>query len=234
MARWQEEVDACEEHAARCEKAEGRWKEKKKLKAMQEARTTLRAMTGFIPRCMYCERNDGGDLDHYWPRSVDPGRTFVWENLLWVCSPCNSSYKRDQFPVEEVPLLLDPTVDEPWEHLRLKPANGDLEGTTRRGEETVGVFGLNASERGLTEGRRYAWTRMQALLIAWFEHRLEGRAALAEELMLALLRDPFLSPLTYARYVWEYRRKALRWMVEPRCWRVFEEFGEEIGGWGLG
>ncbi|MCP4565311.1 MAG: hypothetical protein GY837_32750, partial [Bosea sp.] len=50
-------------------KAEARrlWRLKKN-RAFEEIRQQLRAMATGLDRCMYCEDNEGTDIDHFWPQ----------------------------------------------------------------------------------------------------------------------------------------------------------------------
>ena len=95
---------------------------------------------------MYCEGSQGTDIDHFEPRSRNPEQAFVWDNYLLACSHCNSTEKREQFPVDEEgqPLLIDPTDgdDDPRDHLALS-LQGRWVPRTRKGTETLEVLGLN-------------------------------------------------------------------------------------------
>ncbi|MFV8755246.1 HNH endonuclease [Nannocystaceae bacterium ST9] len=117
---------------------------------------------------MYCEDNMGTDIDHFWPKSKFPERAFSWDNHLLACSHCNSNEKRECFPlgIDGRPLLLDPTAEDPREHLIFIPSNGEFEARGLRGEATIMVFGLNddSKPRALPLGRRRALNAMMALL----------------------------------------------------------------------
>ena len=87
-----------------------------------------------------------------------------WENLLLSCPDCNrtrrhegiASGKANRFPLEdetkrafeiggeiqEEPLLLDPTVDNPADHL-VYDWEGQVFSDTRRGQMTITILGLN-------------------------------------------------------------------------------------------
>jgi uncharacterized protein YbaR (Trm112 family) len=76
--------------------------------------------------------------------SMTPLRTFDWLNDLLACTHCNSHHKRDQFPcVDGVPMLIDPTAEDPADHLRLVLAAGHYAPLTSKGRETIDVFQLN-------------------------------------------------------------------------------------------
>ncbi|MBK7758736.1 MAG: hypothetical protein IPI35_20530 [Deltaproteobacteria bacterium] len=128
-------------------KAKARWKAKSpKLKdTFDEVRAALEAMASGHARCMYCEDSLGTDIDHFWPKADFPDRAFTWENYLLACSYCNSNLKRNQFPRDAAgqPELLDPTVDEPAEHLFFLPGNGRFLAIGPKGHQSIAVFGLN-------------------------------------------------------------------------------------------
>jgi hypothetical protein len=56
---------------------------------------------------------------------------------------------------EEQPVLLNPCVDDPADHMTFDTLNGRLVGTTDRGRRTIGILGLN--DRHLPEGRLKAY-----------------------------------------------------------------------------
>ena len=83
---------------------------------------------------------------------------FDWENLLVSCEKCNTN-KGSLFPLEdpdararnhrddwssEAPLLVDPSNEDPREHIRFRGAA--VEPITRRGQKTISVVGLRRSE----------------------------------------------------------------------------------------
>ena len=131
-------------------------------------------------KCCFCERqrdsNRESDVDHFRPklaRNNEPAPihngywwlAYEWGNLFFVCSECNSTYKKNSFPLIneddrafnkdedcslERPYLLDPVIDSPEEliiydytnhnvPLPVSSAN-DHEG---RGKKTIEVLGLN-------------------------------------------------------------------------------------------
>ncbi len=74
----------------------------------------LRAMAGSGGNCMWCSSNESSHVEHYRPKSTFPQLSMAWENYLWACSICNSTYKKDQFP-DGAEQLINP-VDEPvWD-----------------------------------------------------------------------------------------------------------------------
>lgn len=143
----------------------------KNNKAFEEIRRTLRGMAPGRDRCMYCEDNEGTDIDHFRPKVKFPRRAFSWSNYLWACSSCNSNHKRDQFPrdAKRKPLLIDPTAEDPLVHLTLTPSTGAFVRRTLKGEESIRVFGLN--RQTLTQGRKDAWEVIGLCIVAYAKLR---------------------------------------------------------------
>lgn len=95
-----------------------------------------------------------------------------WTNWLFACKICNSTWKKDLFPlagalkprlpgpaVDDRPLLLHPYGKaDPGRHLRFD-GFGQIEGTSRRGRETIRTLGLDREtlrkKRGKIAGRMY-------------------------------------------------------------------------------
>jgi hypothetical protein len=148
------------------------------------------------PRCMYCEYNEPTDVEHFWPKSEFPEKAFVWENHLLACSACNSNHKRTRFPMDgDSPLLLDPTdgVTDPLDHLQLAPTTGRYLGVTRRGEESVEVFGLQRDF--LVERRRHAFARLLMDICQWVRARTDGNRTRADYVLGLLRGQPHVSVL---------------------------------------
>lgn len=84
---------------------------------VQEALYTM-----FHGKCAYCESKIGHidylHIEHYRPKSKYPELTFQWENFLAACTKCNTN-KGDTFPLDEAesPLLIDPCIDNPAQHM---------------------------------------------------------------------------------------------------------------------
>jgi uncharacterized protein (TIGR02646 family) len=128
----------------------------------------------FGAKCCYCEAKVDAvshrHVEHFRPQSIYPRLAYEWSNLLFACERCNSTHKRDQFPVgpsevqavantadpcdpneDDDALLIDPCRDDPAEHFefafdeRVEDDYVDvvLICKTRRGEISRRVFGLN-------------------------------------------------------------------------------------------
>ena len=102
---------------------------------------------------------DGNDLPH-------PGYfwlAYAWQNLLPTCAYCNEKAKRDRFPVrgkhavspkelcDEQPLLINPIVDNPEEHLAIEISTGLMIHKSNRGEMSIKILELNIREQLLEE-----------------------------------------------------------------------------------
>lgn len=150
------------------------------------------AMAPAPGRCMYCEHSEGTSIDHFWPLASHPERAFVWENLLWACSHCNSNDKRDRFPLDSHghPLLIDPTDpnDDPARHLDLHPPTGRFVGKTPQGTASIDVFGLK--RQFLETGRKDAWISAQVHLEAYADAKAIGDTAHADAIRATLIRAP--------------------------------------------
>lgn len=171
-------------------------------RAWQSARTEkagilrhLNQMAPGLQRCMYCADSLGTDIDHFEPIKECPAGTFVWPNHLLACSFCNSNQKRDQFPRDAAgqPLLVDPTREEPVDHLRLILRSGEYRPLTARGSATIEVFGLNRRE--LSRGRSGAFEMAKAALHRARELLRADRGEEAADCLHALTEQPHASVL---------------------------------------
>ncbi|MFE9425331.1 HNH endonuclease [Kitasatospora sp. NPDC006697] len=171
----------------------------------------LIAMSAGLSRCMYCGDSEGTSIDHFQPIALAPQRAFDWLNHLWACAFCNSNQKRDLYPVDRQgqALLIDPTTDEPAEHLQLVLATGAYRPRTPKGRETVRVFGLDRPV--LERGRAHAYVRCRSMLRDLARLTAEREAAEAREVAQALAVQPFADVLY----------EMLRLRTAPRAALVF-------------
>ncbi len=160
--------------------------------AKREIRALLHRMAPAIQRCMYCLDSQGTDIDHFQPKALAPLRTFDWLNHLLACSFCNSNAKREEYPRDAATgerLLLDPSADDPADHLALLPASGTYDGLTAIGRESIRVFDLNRET--LRRGRVRMFQLCRDLLPLWHAKLLRGDMTGADETAMALLEEPF-------------------------------------------
>ncbi len=184
-------------------------------------------MAGGRDRCMYTGDSEGTDIDHFRPLAHYPEHAFEWKNLLLACSRCNSNDKRDRFPIDEhgQPLLIDPTNDEPLDHLEFVPANGRYHHRTRKGLESIRIYDLNRSV--LTRGRRASWTVVEVCLILYAEAKQARRADEMERYEQAIRDLPHPGVLAALLRIAE---GPVVDDIDPRCLSILREH-PEIRGW---
>jgi hypothetical protein len=154
-------------------------------------RLVLAQMAAGRQHCMYCGDNHGTDIDHFEPVVRNPLRTFDWLNHLLACSTCNSHQKRDQFPVDADgrPLLIDPTLEDPFDHPFLSLSVGEYKALTEKGRRTIEVCDLN---RYLLARGRVQSRRVVALgLRGWKRAFDTGDTVEMEEMLQTVQEQPF-------------------------------------------
>lgn len=128
-------------------------------------------------KCCYCESKFGatsyGDIEHHRPKGAvkeEPEHlgywwlAYVWDNLLVSCEVCNRTHKGTWFPLRnpaaraktptdnidaEEPLLINPALQDPRNHIRFK--EDAPEGLDDIGRTTIKVLGLR--RKALREAR---------------------------------------------------------------------------------
>lgn len=142
------------------------WKSSRQTKTIKKALQNLQAAMGPTYRCMYCVDSLGSDIEHYWPKDIYHAKIFEWQNWLTCCTDCGR-YKGNRFPLDHTttpatPLIVDPTVDDPWFHLDFDPTTGNI---TSRYHKNLGIFDAKGVETVKTlyldsrEGLAAAYTR---------------------------------------------------------------------------
>jgi hypothetical protein len=150
----------------------------------------LRQMAPGVGQCMYCG-DTGTGIDHFEPIARNPLRTFDWLNHLLACSICNSHAKRDTFPIDgqDQPLLINPTAEDPFDHLRLSLPFGRYESLTDKGCETIKVCRLNRPQ--LEQGRIQSLSVVETCLERWDTARREGDIAKMDKMIRTVQAQPF-------------------------------------------
>ncbi|MDR6559793.1 uncharacterized protein (TIGR02646 family) [Arthrobacter pascens] len=135
--------------------------------ARVEVMSSLQNMASGLDRCMYCEDSMGTDIDHFRPKHHYPEAAFVWSNYYLACSHCNSNQKRGEFPLLPggIPGLIDPCVQDPFNHFDFSPSTGRYVERDELGRNTIRVFGLN--RQVCVDGRRNAWVALEALVVLY-------------------------------------------------------------------
>lgn len=164
-------------------------------------RTTLETMAAGRARCMYCEDDRGTDIEHFYPKAMYPHRAFSWGNYLLACGHCNSNLKRERFPLDAngAPALLDPTVDDPTQHLAFLPTSGEFQPIGPRGLPSIEVFALNdrTHPRKLPQARRGTLVKLIAILREYDRALTAGDTQEAELLKQIVRDEPFPAVLVW-------------------------------------
>ncbi|MBC8064254.1 MAG: hypothetical protein H7Y17_05450, partial [Chlorobia bacterium] len=114
------------------------------------------------PKGAVLEEDDSMSMGYYWLAAT-------WDNLFPACIDCNRARlqesavdktmvllgKGNHFPIEpattradgptkvDVPLLLNPCVDEPLEHITFDVSQAIVKHKTSKGQKSIRVYGLN-------------------------------------------------------------------------------------------
>ena len=160
--------------------------------ALQSVLLILQGMMGSRERCMYCVDSHGSDIDHFRPKTRYPSFAYRWKNMLLCCTECGR-FKGGQFPLAgRRPLLIDPTAEDPWQHLDFDPDTGVLtarfdlgtNGWSAKGAKTVEVLRLDRRE-GMAAGYLKSFRRLTSVLQTSFAALGAGGKS-AEELLASL------------------------------------------------
>jgi HNH endonuclease len=147
-------------------------------------------------RIARADLREGNQIDHFWPRSRYPEKTYAWPNLLWSCGACNSK-KSARFPLDAggAPLLLNPTdpLDHPREHLQLAPNRGIYEPLSPRGIESVSAYDLNRDY--LQRERIRVFTNLKGHVENYDVAAARGEIERATEIKAQILSEPHASML---------------------------------------
>ena len=74
------------------------WEAKTPKRLFDELKRILESMCNDVKLCMYCERSEAKEIEHRRPKSLYPRQTFDWDNMLYVCGPCNRN-KTNKFAI---------------------------------------------------------------------------------------------------------------------------------------
>ncbi len=188
------------------------WETARPTKALKRVFNALTEMAGKRSRCFYCEDSRGAEIEHFWPKSVYAARVFDWLNLLLVCSGCNR-LKGAQFPLDALdkPLLIDPTSDNPWDHLFFEPKTGMLvarwdaetDSPDPKGLATTDPALLPLNIESITEGRRRVVRRLMRAVGGYLsESAYPGRRTEA----LRILKEAISDNDDYGLTPWFFRQ----------------------------
>ncbi|MFJ1758612.1 HNH endonuclease [Kitasatospora sp. NPDC088134] len=147
-----------------------------------------------ISCCMYCGQDLADNIDHYIPVKADPTKAFTWLNYILACGPCNTRFKNGLHEVDPAgrPLLVDPTVEDPADHIQLSLTTGTYIGITERGIYTEKTCGLNEDQR--EEARLQAIGSLATSIDSWLRHWESDRTE-ADRIAANIRDEPFAGVL---------------------------------------
>jgi uncharacterized protein (TIGR02646 family) len=221
LEKYQQKINELPGYAQRVALAKREFsnKNKKTNRVFAIVRQTLQEMCSGSRRCMYCEDSCADEVEHFRPKDTYPEFTFVWENYLYVCGPCNGG-KNDQFevfdpitqkilnvsrrstdpivpPANGDPILLNPRVDDPMTYIALdlrdtfafQPYPGRSLLDIQRAQQTIKILDLNRDV--LLKSRFHAYGNYRARLREYIEEKAKGAPIQhLTQLMSALSRLP--------------------------------------------
>lgn len=169
----------------------------------RQVRASLAIMCSGARRCGYCEDSGADEVEHIKPKSLYPELTFVWENYLYACGPCNGP-KNNQFavfsdatglftevtrrkgdpliaPESGAPVLIDPRTEDALEYMELDlvdtfyflPIGAPDSRDYQRAEYTITVLRLNERDI-LPTARKEAFCSYRARLVEYIRERDRG------------------------------------------------------------
>ena len=168
---------------------EATWKSARQTKPVRTALDVLQTMAGDRQRCMYCGDSHGTDIEHFWPKYPYPNQMFRWPNLLLCCTECGR-FKGDDFPMaNNLPLLVDPTAEDPWQFLDFDPATGNIVARfdtnsndwLAKGTETVKTLHLDRRE-ALAASYQHSHLRLKSRIEAALQEPAPDANALVRAL----------------------------------------------------
>jgi uncharacterized protein (TIGR02646 family) len=183
LVSWQAELDAISDHDQRVESAIKAYNQRSHTAVFRDVRETLASMCSGLERCGYCEDGAAHQVEHIWPKSWYPERTFMWRNFLFSCGLCNERknakfalirgdalhtlVRRRGEPRTPPPLgaaaIIDPRREDPLDYFQIDlggtffvwPRTGLGDVPRLRAVYTIDVLGLN-KRNVLVVGRRDA------------------------------------------------------------------------------
>ena len=167
------------------------WKSRRATKTVGLALKALQKAMGPTEPCMYCVDNHGTDVEHFWPKGLYPHKSFDWNNWLLCCTECGR-IKGVQFPLDQhqQPLLIDPTIENPWDYMDFDPDTGNLVARfdltandwMAKGVTTVATLQLDRRE-ALAERYQKTFRRLCQKVTAALQAPVLASTSLVEELL---------------------------------------------------
>jgi HNH endonuclease len=183
------------------EKAGNLWDAKRSAQPGRDAfkviKGELLSMCVSTELCNYCEHNEATDVEHIYPKSFFPGRTFKWANYLLACKQChrvlNTEYKLDKFyvfsparsstatelrrkqrPPSDDAAFINPRVEDPMVYLSLDIKEKSFHLIPH--PDLTDPRDIAKAERTLSVlqiGEREALANAREAALIFFQHRLD-------------------------------------------------------------
>ncbi len=109
--------------------------------------------------------------------------------------------------------MIDPTKDDPRDHIRLTPKTGKLIEVSRKGGESIRIYGL--TRPNLEKGRRSAWLSVEALIVQYAGARAVGDETYAGEIKNVLCHFDFSGVFKWLLYISDTEDAHL--IIRPDC-----------------
>lgn len=210
----QEGIDAKASYSEQKAEAILRWKGKSKA-VFGRIKSLLQAANVGTRYCNYCEHNEPGDIEHFFPKKLFPEKAFLIENYLFACPQCNSRAKGDSFaviesiaplrikrfgkqyrgprPLSDQAAVINPLVEDPLRMLFLSLTTGFLQ-EHPMGLDAVGIakaentlWMMRLNERGiLVEQRRESVGNFSDLLRKY----IRAKSSSSYEELAAVVKFP--------------------------------------------
>lgn len=205
LGTFQEKIDVLPDYAAKVTEAKTHFglKNKPTNRTFVEVKKRLTKMCAGARRCVYCEDSCADEVEHIKPKDLYPESTFLWDNYIYACGPCNGP-KNNHFavfstatgiltditrgrlaPVVEPepgsPVLINPRWEDPLKFMELDlldtflflPTKPKGSRDRERAEYTIEVLKLNERDV-LLKARKEAYDSYEARLSRYITLRDRG------------------------------------------------------------
>lgn len=205
LKSWQQAIDDLPEYKERVAEAKRAFARRNRIgdRTFDSVKRVLVQMCSGAGRCGYCEDSMADEVEHIKPKDLYPEETFLWENYLYACGPCNGP-KNNRFavfseatgevvdvtrrprdpvlpPEPGVPLLINPRLEDPLAFIEMdllgtfffRPRLNLSDNDRKRAEYTIEVLRLNERDL-LLKAREEAFEAYRARLAAYVSAKERG------------------------------------------------------------
>lgn len=236
LATYQARIDALPTFAGQSTEAKVDFskKNKKTNAAFNAVKVSLTAMCSGARRCVYCEDSAGSQVEHIYPKSLYPEKTYDWDNYVYACGDCNGP-KNNKFAVFQANTGAFQSVTPPKRQPLVKPLAGEAVLINPRIENPLdycildlsGTFAfVNAHPAGSNEHRRATYTFDEVLRLNHQEreHLRTARREAYEDYKARLdrylkLRDAGRPQAQLDRVIEQLKRKG-----HPTVWKEMQRY----------